>query len=241
LEGQFPEGSDFAPYLGKFCFHYDPAGEKVGKIQFELKPRTYSMPQEVREHMELFLLVFDDEDNHWQRARRDWYTSTCAEKKAFASYVQPLNISYITTTQPISYKINIVEKLRPRFWYITLVSCETPFVSYTKLGSWKGPLQQTPMDYKLHLQNVDLGWQSEFSSDHAGMLGFCIAFCVAFICIAVYFHIESRKQEIEQHPLVLMLSVSHALSIASAVTFAIYYAMLSQMVGSAFSCDFLAL
>jgi hypothetical protein len=247
LEGEFPDGSDFAPYLGKFCFHYDSTGENVGLIQFELKPRTYSIPKEMKEHMEMFLLIFDDEDAHWQRARRDWYTSTCSEKKAMASLVTRLNVSYISTTQPIDYKINIKEKLRPRFWYFTLVSCEKPdhcwvnnqLVSCSKLGVipdlptpklgvWEGQLRQEPMSYKLHLQNIAFGWQSEFSSDHTDMLGVCIAFCGAFVFVAVYTHMESKKQEVEDHPLVRMLSVSHALSFGSALSFAMYYAMLSQ-------------
>jgi len=228
LQGEFPHGSDLTEYLGKFCFHYSPSGEKVGMIDLKLKPQTSTLPKSIVDHMELSLLTFDDEKDHWQRARRDWDASTCSEKKALASSVTALNISYITRTQPIDYKINIVEKLRPRFWYFILIACDIPKQLPTANGIWEHPLSQLSIEYTLHAQNIDLGWQSELSWDHTDMLGVYVASCGCFISMWVYCSIESTKKEIRQHPLMRMLSLSHALSVVSTLIFTVYYAIMLQ-------------
>ena len=106
LEGELPHESDFAEYIGKFCFDYDPGGEVVGTIHFELKPWMNEMPVEDRSK-EIVFLVFDDEEKHWIHARRNWDSSTCEQKKALASlvtHVQPVNV---TTNQPLDYMIRI--------------------------------------------------------------------------------------------------------------------------------------
>jgi hypothetical protein len=194
LQGEFPHGSDLVEYLGKFCFDYSPSGEKVGMINFELKPKTSTLPNAIVDHMELSLLIFDDEEDHWQRARRDWNVLTCSEKKALASMSMALNISHITRTQPIDYQIKIREKLRPRFWYFTLVACEIPNQLPTaKLGIWEHPLSQISMEYTLHAQNTALGWQSELSWDHTGMLWVYMASCGCFLCVWFYCAFSQRQ------------------------------------------------
>lgn len=229
LQGEFPHGSDLTEYLGKFCFYYSPSGEKVGIIHFELKPKTYNLPKSITDHMELSLLIFDDQEDHWQRARRDWNSLSCAEKKALASMVTKVNISHITTSQPIDYQINIVERLRPRFWYFTLVACDVPNQLPTAThGVWEHPLSQLSMDYKLHAENLALGWQSEFSWDQADMLRVYMAFCACFVCVWGYCIFESSKKGIRQHPLVRMLSLANALSVATTLIFAVYYGIFSQ-------------
>lgn len=162
----------------------------------------------------LWLLAFDDESNHWQQARRDWDTSTCEQKKAFASYSHPVALTFSSTKQPIEYKVNIVEKLRPRFWYFAVVDCGMSFLQ--------------PMDYTLHLQNFELGWQNEFSWDHTSMLELYSVFCGAFFILGIYCYVAAWKQEIHDHPLLRLLSLTHALSVASTLSFAAYYGIFLQ-------------
>eukprot|EP00746_Dinoflagellata_sp_MGD_P134430 gnl/MRDRNA2_/MRDRNA2_68273_c0_seq1.p1 gnl/MRDRNA2_/MRDRNA2_68273_c0~~gnl/MRDRNA2_/MRDRNA2_68273_c0_seq1.p1 ORF type:complete len:469 (+),score=68.28 gnl/MRDRNA2_/MRDRNA2_68273_c0_seq1:125-1531(+) len=232
LEGEFPRGSDFAPHIGKFCFRHDPSGGTAGIVHFELKAKASEIPKEA-EQMELFFLMFDDEEQHWYHARKDWDTSTCSEKKASASYVLPVNVNSIKTTGQFEHKVEIHEKIRPRFWHFTLIACEIPSLNPAQLpttehGAWKEPLTRLPMEYTIHLQNVASSWQSEFSWEHTDLLEIYVGFCVAFICVWVYCHIKAKKKEIEQHPLVGMLSLSHALSVVFTMSFAIYYAIFSQ-------------
>lgn len=220
--------SHFAVYVGKFCFDFNPAGEQAGLFEFEVVgdvsqglassvPATEGPPcwGPCETQGNMYLMVFDDEPDHWAVARSRWDIMTCEERLKSANYYTQLT--------PLGGRLNrtveIREKIRPRFWYFTFVSC--------------GASPLAPVEYRIHATNTRQGFDSEFSYDQAGILSMQFFFALCFSGLAaVAFNVTRRgagTEALRSRPLLCLVFLSAICSAAGAwfltlhfFTFALY-------------------
>jgi len=219
FEGLLPQTSDFAEYVGKFCYDYSNQTwsglnpEVVGNVKLDI---TRESSQPVPRGGKLYFLIFDDEKGHWKHARRHWQSSTCEEKKAESSLVTEVEVEEARQTS--SYLIHIRERIRPRFWYFTFVACGID-------------LKDTPIRYSVHATNDIWGWQSEFSLDHIGLFKvyviFTIAFCLAALATAWASRWRAAAQDppLREHPYIQLLTLAYIASAACCGLFLLHYAL----------------
>jgi len=181
FDGVLPAQSEFAVYVGKFAYDYDPDKKPVGTLSAEVQgvvqhklssaeeevPLTD--PEALRENPEgrLFLVTYSDERKHWARIREFWDELTCRERMQYASWFVEITSSensYWTTSTSIR------QGLRPRFWYFAFVNCGADIAQ--------------PMPYMVRARNLQHGFQAEFSLDNHGAIPLDATFSVLFFLTA---------------------------------------------------------
>lgn len=213
LEGELSVGSNFAEFVGKFCYDYrEDAEAAVGEL---IVDALRLHPHPATPNGKLYFMIFDDERSHWKKARRSWDTSTCEEKAEDASLYREIDLN--TDNPEFSYDIHIKEHLRPRFWYFAFVGCGI-----------EGGLQ---MRYKLHATNDIRGWQMEFSLDHMGLFNVHMVFSVLFFlatsitACASRWRPSARGPSLRDHPYIKLLMISYFASLASCTFFLVHYGL----------------
>lgn len=219
MSGELPKTSDYAIYVGKFCYDYVDGllvNARAGRLTTEV---TWDAPlPNTTTHGKLYMLLFDDEQQHWRDAHKNWDTSSCAEKKRMASFHVDIDL-YSASTRHFQTTY-IKEHLRPRFWYMTFVACGIP--------------RNTPINFSLHSTNEKWGWQQEFSYDRIGILPFLIVYFVAILCttLAIFWATtwrrEAQEQEWRKHPYIRLLWVVAVASSLSCGFYMVHYFALSR-------------
>jgi len=156
----------------------------------------------------LYLLVFDDEEDHWKRAHMHWDTLTCEEMLHYASFAMPLS--------PLNGKFNrtvyVHESVRPRFWYFTFAACGVTVVD--------------PIQYEIHTENILQGFQNEFGIDEKGSLQLQLLASLVFIAVALSLRQVARRatgaEALRSRPLLRMLVLSALCSAAGAACLAMH-------------------
>lgn len=226
-ESTLPFTTKFANYVGKFCFDTVPEEVRTlpsdetsqkpvagmfhvtvhGKVvEGQKSNKSTDGPPcwgrcQTQGHM--YLMVFDDEFEHWKTARAVWNSITCEERFHLANYV--LKVSPRLTAAPyrISRLIQVTEKVRPRFWYFAFVNC--------------GATVLEPVSFELHARNVNRGFQAEFGIDmqQTVPLETCSAICFALVAfISCIMTRGTRVGTVRTRPLLFMLRMSALLSAA---------------------------
>jgi len=222
FEGLLPVQStgDFAEFIGKFCFDYDKNGttleesQIVGTLEWEVMNEG-GHPLNLGGG-KLYVLLFDDERSAWKKAQKTWANSTCEEKRQSASLVSEISSEDIQTGT--LHPILIQERLRPRFWYFTIVGCGLE-------------LNHDFIRYKLHATNELWGWQKEISLDHINLfyvyLGFTICFCMSGMAAGWVSIMSPAAQDppLREHPYIQFLVISYSASALSCIAFLIHYGM----------------
>lgn len=180
--GTLPTDSDFAVYVGKFCFDCQPrvnrsdpeppaAGTFDATVHGHVRDRPRKNQTEDDTIGRLYLLVFSDEKDHWMRARPFWDELTCKERIELASWATP--ISQLLTTEPFAGNWSVVvrQSTRPRFWYFAFLNCGAEIVE--------------PVEFKVHALNVQQGFQAEFSLDLRGSVFLESAFTGLFALVVL--------------------------------------------------------
>eukprot|EP00971_Amphidinium_carterae_P313192 6224342-Amphidinium_carterae.1 len=178
--GTLPVGSTWGQWVSKFCYDYNVAeGQAAGGMQVYVSGARQGnlvtpIPAEQREVAlcgpmagdsfpqhpcevdgQLYLAIYDDEEDHWERVVSDFWDLPCLDKLRAASFfvpVRPENGMWNWTEK-------ITERVRPRFWYFTFVACKAPVT--------------TELHYEIHAYNIrhgPLDVQQEFSIDKKGTL-----------------------------------------------------------------------
>lgn len=228
LKGTLPAGGEFTEYAGKFCFDYNKAAdEEAGEFHFSVSGKVLTGPRETKMQFSdgppcygpcetqgnLYLVVFDDEEKHWQRAQRDWNQLTCEEMLHFSSFAMPLT--------PLNGNMNrtvfVHEKLRPRFWYFTFAAC--------------GVTIEEQVSYELHSQNRLMGFQSEFGVDEEGILQLNLLAAGLFLAITLGLRHVARRatgaEALRSRPILRMLILSSLFSALGAACRALHYLVFS--------------
>lgn len=218
--GVLPVHKHFAIYLGKFCFDYtsdslEPreAGQFTITVQGKVEPDPEVVAGVSQTSGQMYLMVFDDEQEHWQRVRQTWGDLTCESllRDACANCVYPIggvDGSYNRT-------VLISESTRPRFWYFTFVACGVTVVK--------------PLVYELHTENVWQGLEAEFSFDERGNLDLQLFGAFAFVFVAYWLRQTARNatgaEAFRARPLLRTMLASSLCSGAGASCLALHYSM----------------
>lgn len=222
--GVLPVDGLFSAYVGKFCFDYKRGPDvEAGLFEFVLHGRVLSGPHETalpstegppcwgpcETQGNLYLLVFDDEEDHWKKAHRRWNTLTCEEMLHYASFAMPIS--------PLEGSFNrtvyVHESVRPRFWYFTFAACGVTVVE--------------PVSYEIHTQNILQGFQNEFGIDNKGSLQLQVIAAGAFASIAVTLRQVAKRatgaEALRSRPLLRMLLLSAFCSAAGASCLTLHF------------------
>jgi len=179
---QLPNAPAFHHFVGKFCFDVKRSkSEEAGRFEFLLRGRVRRGPLANPEAEStkgapcwgpcdpsgnLYLVVFDDEEDHWKQALDHWHTMGCREMLEYASWAQ--NISEFDDA--FNRTVSVHEETRPRFWYFAFAACGVDIVE--------------PVTYELHTENMLQNLQSEFGLDEKGALQLQLAAALLFVGLA---------------------------------------------------------
>jgi len=214
VRGELPTTKNFAMFVDKFCYDYraNPSKGKeiAGLLELTVTGRTFlgGKADEIRtaENMvdhtagKLLLMLFDDEDDRWKKARRSWDHSTCDEKARHANHVLVVDLSS-EAKQTSTVKVN--QHIRDRFWYFAFVNC--------------GATIREVVRYKLHATNPHLGFQQEFGIDHLNLITIHVAFAAFFVGTALGNQFLVKKHHSQSYDSALLRLLRFAIS-SSAVS-----------------------
>lgn len=168
----------------------------------------------------MFIMVYDDESDHWEQARSSWDHMTCEERLHLASW--SAQISSQLKFDPFEFHtiVSIFEGHRPRFWYFTFVNC--------------GATSITPVSFSIHALNVQQGSDAEFGMDQSGSLSLQVLFATLFalVCGLSFASTGTREARLEgprtrSRPLAGFLKASAACSAAGCVCSALHWSRFS--------------
>lgn len=242
-----PGHNTFKWYAGKFCFDYaEKKGEEAGKFTITVrgkvtpgtgaKRHTNAAPcwGECKTSGGLYLLVFDDEEDHWLQVRRDWGTVTCDSIEEMARYAS-LKYAISGLDGTVNRTVGILESVRPRFWYFTFVACEVDEVQN--------------VEYELHAENIWQGSRAEFSLDENGKLGLEVLAALLFVSLSQVLRYHAKRatgaEALRSRPLSRLLQASATCSAVGACCLMLHYSVYAtngvgvvflQMVGQLFVC-----
>jgi len=211
LAGSVLLGKYQAKVVTKFCFDYNSdcnkkqctPEEHPGMLNFVMKAVSQGVSPTTPK---TYIALLDDEYFSFPEVSQVWDEANCTDilKASKASYM--IDWSAAATTAGYTFQTPLIEKLRPRWWFIAFVSC-SPF-----------PLE---LSYDVHLQNQLKGREREFSMDRIGTESLTIGFCLLFAALLVL-QISSLKmwrgtsrsgQWLKQHPALLMLTAAVVLAL----------------------------
>mmetsp|Transcript_120853 Transcript_120853/g.341711 ORF Transcript_120853/g.341711 Transcript_120853/m.341711 type:complete len:441 (-) Transcript_120853:264-1586(-) len=206
LEGELPATSDFAEFVGKFCYDYKPTLQlQAGTVALDVWRESPT-----KDAGRIDFLMFDDEEKHWKNARKKWAWSSCQEKIDDASIATTINLD--STNEHLTSAFDIHEHLRPRFWYFSFVAC--------------GLKETGRIRYRLHVTNPAQDWQQEFSMDHLGLVKvyafFAVAFMISTFATLWATPLSSGRRE---HPYIVLLILSYLASDASCLCYLVHYGL----------------
>jgi hypothetical protein len=213
--GELPQGSANAEYVGKFCFDFVPivrhgplTPEQMhmqtvddGVLSLHVKGELEEA-EDPDKNSQLFFMIFDDEDDHWPVVRGNWEQLTCQDFKDAANAVVPLASRLASPQHELHQRIGVHEHVRPRFWYFAFINCGTPL--------------PTTLTYSLHAWNPIRGYQAEFGIDQQNSLPLEIMYLLLFGGVfATVYVLYNLPCEWRSRPLLTALQASAACSCVS--------------------------
>lgn len=197
----YPTPRLMAHYVGKFCFDVDKEGGRVGEVSMTVKSdRGVEVPG-----AGLFLMLFSDQQQKWQRLRHNW-PSTCEDLWEAASFIQPVEPNYNESQGEHRFDfqttVGVKQRIRHRYWYFALVACNATAVPR--------------MEYHLHTVNLNQGFQAEFGMDEDGSIALdlftWLGFMALFGAVLGYARKRFGHGALWTRPLLQSLLVAVALS-----------------------------
>jgi hypothetical protein len=232
-EGELPAGFATAEYVGKFCFDWAPLadgetqmeGIDDGKISFRLDGNLPLVNK-------LHFAIFDDENQHWPRVRRDWDSLTCEDFREAANTFYAVGPKLAAAPHEFHLTIGVHEHVRPRFWYFTWINC--------------GEGLPNSLSYELHAVNPLQGSQAEFSMDRRNPVPVELIFMFLFAGVfAVLLVLYNLPCDWRARPLLAVLQASATCSACSCLCLKVHndvYARdglglaLAEILGLLFAC-----
>lgn len=252
-QGTLPSMSHFMTYVGKFCFDYKKGpDEEAGEFTFNVAGKVVAEPSDqllpqpstdgppcwgpCKTQGSLYLMVFDDEDQHWKQAQERWDEMSCDDMLHYSSFALPLTLS----SGSFNRTAFVHEKIRPRFWYFTFVACGVQVVE--------------PLSYDIHTRNIAQGSQSEFGMDERGslalQLGATIFFTTVTVCLRGVARRATGAEALRSRPLLRMLLFSALCSALGAGCLTLHFCIFAlngwgcgfvELMGAAWICGAKAL
>jgi len=156
----------------------------------------------------LYIALLDDEYFSFPEVSQVWGEANCTDVVKASKNAIQLDWPQLKKPGGQHLHVPLVEKVRPRWWYIALVSCSNHAVEIA---------------YSIHLNNRRQGWQSEFSMDSIGVLATTVCFNSIFAVLLITqlrsvraWQTLSRQgpQWVQIHPALLLLTAAVCLSLA---------------------------
>lgn len=221
--------------ITKFCFDFNAAchsgacadADHPGVMEFKLSAGARVDAGENTRHGNtkeaddstapgLYIALLDDEYFSYPEVSQVWGEANCTDVLRASKKSLHLDWKRVQTTAGQKITIPLVEKVRPRWWYIALVSCSG---------------HAYELSYSAHLENRLRGWQSEFSMDTMGV--FATTLCLTAVFSGLMFvqlkslrewrSLGSKGQTAKVHPALMLLTYSTALSLGGTACWLVYY------------------
>eukprot|EP00434_Breviolum_minutum_P016038 symbB.v1.2.014137.t1/scaffold1026.1/size143273/3 len=137
-------------------------------------------PEQVSEVREpkVMVALLDDEYFSFPEVSQVWGEANCTDVAKAAKKAFPLEWSTIVSVEGHSFNSAIVEKVRPRWWYIALASCSDHALR---------------MSYELMVQNPLQGTNSQLSMDEIGCVPVSTMSFLSFAAVSAV-HLKSAQQ-----------------------------------------------
>lgn len=186
LQGDVILGSGQATVISKFCFDFNPqcvdhhaCVNPPGSI--DLKVRSAHLSQtssmrvaEVREP-KVMVALLDDEYFSFPEVSQVWGEANCTDVAKAAKRAFALEWRTISSREGQHFYSIVVEKVRPRWWYIALASCSDHALA---------------MSYELLVQNPMQGINLQLSMDEIGIVLVCFMTFLGFAGVSLV-HLKS--------------------------------------------------
>lgn len=165
-----------AVVLTKFCYDFNVGcanhtcaeGGTPGTINatvFSARREDCQPPNCKGKSPELHLALLDDEYFSFPEVSQVWDELGCREVMKASKSTHLFDWKHALLANGSHYGSRIVEKVRPRWWYVAVASCSDQDVSFS---------------YSIHLQNPRAGKDHEFSFDAVGICRLTLYLVVAF-------------------------------------------------------------
>lgn len=196
-----------AQIITKFCFDFHPdcsdrhcSGHVPGVLEFNVTVRCTEQDCSPSSPPHLLIGMMDDEVFSFPGVAQKSSEITCIEVKRLSKSTHNIDWNLIREGGQHSGKINIVQKVRPRWWYVALASCSG---------------QAVEISYTMHLTNPELGSLSEFSIDTVRVASWVPLLLTVFVALACVqassvsqWRLSSGRSWIKLHPACRLLSLS---------------------------------
>jgi len=207
-----------AVFIAKYCFDFDPYGNNTGKLEVPVS-------EAIKEHWagevlvelvsakpssgKLKFLLLDDQGDSYPESNNRWPGYDCNDKKLLhmAKSSQLIDLEPADKNFKRELHTYIVEKLRPRYWYVVALDCSG--------------ITRT-IEYEYHLTNIQQGWLLELSMDTCGLrwLTFFIFVYVCEACAQVTAIFRQSTTVLRtKHPLRLLLTFGICASVWGTVAY----------------------
>lgn len=160
-----------AKVVAKFCFDYNPmckdgstCAEPPGLADFHVfsardlgsfvssSGASFNGGKKVSDP-QISIALLDDEYFSYPEVSQVWGEANCSDIVKAAKKTYPLEWKRISSAKGLSVHSHVIEKVRPRWWYIALVSCSD---------------HSLQMEYRMRLENLLQGSNSQLSMDEIG-------------------------------------------------------------------------
>jgi len=224
-----------AHVIAKFCFDYHaacigihsndgcPFAERPGMMDFNVsvdasgESANVGVPE--MQQQELYLALLDDEYFSYPEVSQVWSEASCRDVKTAAKKSIRLDWNQLHMEGGQYLNVPLVEKIRPRWWYIALVSCSGQAA------------QAVEISYSMHLMNRLRGWQGELSMDLMGVCKTALLLCAMFglvlatqlRSVRAWMALSGQGQWLRIHPVLLLLTYSSCLAFLGNACWSVYY------------------
>lgn len=182
FSGRASLGPGQAKVVAKFCFDFNPSchdgthcADPPGKLSFQvsgarLAQTTGLVLHEVKPPPKLSVALLDDEYFSFPEVSQVWGEANCTDVTRAAKRAYPLDWHRIASEEGLSLDTAVVEKLRPRWWFVALVSCSS---------------HSLEIGYRFQMQNPLQGDNAQLSMDEIGIVPVCFFAFFGFAALAV--------------------------------------------------------
>mmetsp|Transcript_60323 Transcript_60323/g.135876 ORF Transcript_60323/g.135876 Transcript_60323/m.135876 type:complete len:455 (-) Transcript_60323:48-1412(-) len=211
-----------AKVVTKYCFDFNvncdktncSASEHPGKFEFNIHDAKILGSETITP--EVYLALLDDEYFSFPEVSQVWDEGTCEDLRKASKKTYKLEWKSSSSAQGQNITTPLTERIRPRWWYVALVSC-TP--------------ARLEMQYSIHLVNPRWGWLSEFSMDVVTVCWLLPVFLLAFLALVAVqllsmqeWHRRSHAGHwYRLHPALILLTVGVIVGAVGQICWCIHY------------------
>ncbi|CAJ1339258.1 unnamed protein product [Effrenium voratum] len=183
LAGDTVLGPGQAKVVAKFCFDFNPQCRDATPCQHppgQLDMQVWDAKVErffSEAEPKVSLALLDDEYFSFPEVSQVWGEANCTDVAKAAKKAVPLHWPAISSEKGQFLNTVVLEKIRPRWWYIALASCSD---------------QSLSMRYQLSVANVLQGANAELSMDEIGIITVCLLCSLSFSALCAL-HLKSLQ------------------------------------------------